>query len=501
MTSFNRRDALVGGIGAASLTALGTRAAVPFAMPTTVAAVTTAASASQPASKLTQPAMGVTMHPGYARTIAQMAYLWGWPIVNMINRREAITKAPVPGHLNGVLPVAPRGQISMLSDYIEPSETFVTCPNQDVVYGLGFFSLDEEPVVIQVPNFGSRFWVYAMYDARTDQFGHLGKPYGSRPGFYLLVGPKWKGKAPAGVTDVIRCSTSLANAIPRVLQDDTQEDRGAIQPVINQVVAYPLKDFTGKTKTIEWKKVPDIPGPTTSGGETKWVIPEKFFDQLGEALDIVAPLPGEEAMYAQFRLVLDAAAKDPDLKKLLVSTAVETEENVIQPFFQWRHNGRPAGNGWNRSTNNAQFGIDYFDRTGTSKSNMFDNRPNETQYFYTDFDGAGGELDGNGSYEMTFAPGQEPPVNGFWSLTLYNDKHLFHPNELKRYSLGTKNKTLKRNADGSLTLHAGSKSPGASKEANWLPAPAGRFSLYIRAYWGKQAILDGSWKPPPIRRV
>jgi len=500
--NIDRRGAMKGGIGMASLAALGARAVVPAAVTATSVVLTTDTTQAQPArafSNITQPATGIVMHPEYAKTIARMAHVWGWPIINMINRRAAITQAPQPGHLNGVLPAAPRGQIAMLADYIEPSETFVTCPNQDVVYGLGFFSLDEEPVVIQVPDFGDRFWIYALYDARTDQFGQLGKPYNSKPGFYLLVGPRWSGLKPAGTRDMIRCSTSLANAIPRVFQDDTLEDRKAIQAVINQIVAYPLRDFTGEMKTIEWSKVPNIPGPKSDGGgETKWVIPEKFFDQFGEALDMVDPLPGEQAMYSQFRLLLDAAAKDPELKKVLIATAVETEQKVIQPFHEWKHNGRPAGNGWNRSTNNAQWGIDYFNRTGTAKSNMFDNRPNETQYFYTDFDGAGGQLNGSGDYQVTFAAGQEPPVNGFWSLTLYNDKHLFHPNDLKRYSLGTKNKTLKRNADGSLTLYAGAKSPGADKEANWVPAPNGHFSLYIRAYWGKEGILDGSWQPPPV---
>ena len=156
---------------------------------------------------------------------------------------------------------------------------------------------------------------------------------------------------------------------------------------------------------IEWAKAPNIPAlqsDDSSGGETKWVVPEKFFDQFGEVLDTVDPLPGEEAMYAQFRLLLDVASKDPELKKALVDTAVETDEKVIHPFFEWRHNGRPAGNGWNRSTNNAQWGIDYFNRTGTAKSNMFDNRPNETQYFYTDLDGAGNQLTGGGSYAITF---------------------------------------------------------------------------------------------------
>jgi hypothetical protein len=455
--------------------------------------------APRTAADVTAPATGVVMHPEYAKTVGRMAYVWGWPMVNQINRRAAITQAPAPGRLNGVLPAAPRGQIAMLSDYIDPGQSFVTCPNQDVVYGLGFFSLDEEPVVIQVPNFGDRFWVYAMYDARTDQFAEVGKPYDTKPGFYLIVGPQWKGEKPAGIEAVIRSSTELANAIPRVFMDDTQEDRAAIQPVINQIVAYPLKDFDGKMKTKDWSKAPAIPGPKSEGGgETAWVVPEKFFDQLPAVLETVAPLPGEEALYGQLRVLLAAAAGDPAIKQALIQVAIETERDVIGPFFEWKHNGRSAGNGWNRSTNNARFGTDYFNRTGTAKSNMFDNKPTETQYFYTDGDSAGASLDGRTSYEITFAPGQEPPINGFWSLTLYNEHHFFHQNDLKRYSLGTKNKGLKKNADGSLTLYAGAKSPGADKEGNWLPAPNGRFSLYIRAYWGKQAILDGSWQPPKI---
>ena len=454
----------------------------------------------QTAADVTSATFGVNMHPAYAKVIAQMAYLWGWPMVNMHNRRATITQAPEPCLLNGVLPVAPRGHVAMLADYIDPGETFVTCPNQDVVYGLGFFSLDEEPVILQVPDFGDRFWVYAMYDARTDQFGRIGKQYKTAPGFYLMAGPNWKGETPKGVQGTFRSSTENANTIPRVFMADTPEDREAIQPLLNQIMVYPLKDFDGKMKTREWRALPAVPGPKSEGGgETKWVIPEKFFDQLGIVLDTVSPLPGEEALYGQFRLLLDSA-KDPAIKKLLTETAVEAEKEIIAPFFEWARNGHPAGNGWNRSTNNAQFGVDYFDRVGTAKSNMFDNAPGETQYFYTDTDFSGASLDGKMNYEIMFAAGQEPPVSGFWSLTLYNEKHLFNPNALKRYSLGTKNKSLKRGSDGSLTLYAGAKSPGADNESNWLPAPSGHFSLYIRAYWGKEPILDGSWKPPVIKK-
>jgi hypothetical protein len=378
----------------------------------------------------------------------------------------------------------------------------VTCPNQDVVYGLGFFALDVEPVVIQVPDFGDRFWVYAFYDGRSDQFGHVGKPYASKPGFYLLAGPNWRGAVPAGVTEVVHSPTELGCPIPRIFLNDTAEDRVAIRPLINQVVAYPLAEFDGQMKTVDYAALPHFPAPPSSsdGGETKWVIPEKFFEVFPGVLDNVPPLPGEEAIYANFRQLMNAAHADPAIAKLLTDTAIASEREIVQPFFQWRHNGRPSGANWNRSTHNAEFGVDYFDRLGTARSNMFDNRPNETQYFYTDVDEKGDQLQGSNRYAVTFPAGQTPPVKGFWSLTLYNDKHLFHPNALSRYSLGTKNTTLKRNGDGSLTLYAGKDDPGGESTANWLPAPEGTFSLYIRAYWGEEPILDGSWQPPKVEK-
>jgi hypothetical protein len=213
----------------------------------------------------------------------------------------------------------------------------------------------------------------------------------------------------------------------------------------------------------------------------------------------VPPLPGEEALYKWIGSVLEAA-EDPKIMQTLKETAVASESELIPPFFQWRYNGRPAGNGWNSPVNNAQWGTDYLNRTGTAKSNIYDNRPEETKYIYRDDDSQGQQLNGRNLYTVTFAKGKTPPVQGFWSLTLYNDVHLFNPNPLKRYSLGTKNKNLKYNEDGSLTLYAGAKSPGKDKESNWLPGPNGTFSLYIRAYWADKAILDGTWMPPAVQR-
>jgi len=454
------------------------------------------------AAEVPGPAAGTAMTKAYVQTVGRIAYLWGWALVNNANRHAAFSKAPEPGLLGGVLPIA-HNSLAMLTNYVSPEQRFVTCTNQDVVYGFGFLdNLDKEPIVFQVPDFGDRFWVYALYDARTDELSQIGKQYGTKPGFYMVVGPNWKGDTPKGITAVLRSSTTVVAAAPRVFMDDTPEDHKAVQPLISQVDFYPLSQFDGTMKTKDWSKLPHFPAPKPSGkGETQWVNPETFFDELPAVMKSVPPLPGEEALYNWIGSVLEAAAKDPAIKKTLTETAVAAERELISPFFQWRNNGRAAGNGWNSPVNNAKWGTDYPNRTGTAKSNMYDNLPTETKYIYTDDDSQGKQLNGQNLYSITFPKGQVPPVKGFWSVTLYNELHFFNTNALKRYSLGTKNKTIKYNADGSLTLYAGAKSPGKDKESNWLPAPNGTFSLYIRAYWSEQAVLDGTWLPPKIDKA
>jgi len=147
-------------------------------------------------------------------------------------------------------------------------------------------------------------------------------------------------------------------------------------------------------------------------------------------------------------------------------------------------------------SNGANWGYDYLSRLATAKSNMYDNAPQETRYIYTDFDSTNQRLNGAHTYTVTFAPGQTPPVDGFWSLTLYNKEHLFAPNSLGRYSLGTKSKSMKENPDGSLTIYVQNSSPQTERETNWIPAPPGDFSLYIRAYWPRAEITEGTWIPP-----
>src|SRR5208283_5070824 len=330
------------------------------------------------------------------------------------------------------------------------------------------------PTVFQVPDFGDRYWVYPLYDTRTDEIARIGKQYGSKPGFYMIVGRNWDGKVPAGITAVLRSPTDLVFAIPRVQMDDTAEDRKAIQPSLSQVVMYPLSQFGGTMKTIDWSKIPSVPVP--AGPPNKWVNPETYFDDLPAVMKEAPPLPGEEALYGQIGSVFDAAAKDPAIKKALVESFVAAENELIKPLWLWRYNGISAGNGWTTLTNGAEWGVDYLTRTAVAFTNIYVNVPPEAKYFYNEDDSAGAQLDGRNLYAVTFAKGQTPPVKGFWSMTLYN-------------------------ADGSLTLYAGARSPGKEKEANWLPAPNGVFSLYIRGYWADQSMLDGAWTPPTIEMV
>ena len=171
------------------------------------------------------PFVGTRITQAYAALVARDAFFWAWPMVNIHNRRVAFSKRPEP-MMMGPLPVAPPNRLTMLTDYIEPEERAVACPNQDVVYGNSVLALDQSPVVIQVPDFGDRFWVYQIVNSRTDSFASLGKMHGTTPGFYLLVGPAWQGEVPKGVTKVFRASTNSGVVIPRVFQDARRRQKG-----------------------------------------------------------------------------------------------------------------------------------------------------------------------------------------------------------------------------------------------------------------------------------
>jgi hypothetical protein len=205
-------------------------------------------------------------------------------------------------------------------------------------------------------------------------------------------------------------------------------------------------------------------------------VPEKFVDELpADAL----PMPGQEARYTQVLAVLA-------LKQVMTEAVEVADRELVAPLFEFRNYGEQLHDHWSMISNEPAFRSDYFTRTAVAKSNILVNSPNETKYFYQDL-AAGARLNGAKRYTATFAKGQIPPVNGFWSLTLYNQRHFFAPNKLNRYSLKTKSKSMKPNPDGSLTIYVQAGNRGSDEEANWLPAPKTKISPSTPARIGRKS--------------
>lgn len=444
------------------------------------------------------PAPGSILTPEFVQEIGRAAYLWAWPLVNIYNRHWTQGWVKTQTFLvGGVAPVAPINRIGMLTGSQDPGQRYITCPSQDLIYGFGVLDLARDAVVLQVPDFGTRFFVFQAIDQRTDAFTKLGSIYGTKPGFYLLVGPEWRGTVPAGIAATFRSKTDLGCVIPRIFHTDDPADNQSVQPLLRQVMSYPLAEFDGTMQEQDWESAIYLPWKKLSNEEWRWVNPSSFFDTLPKALDRCPPLPGEEAIYAQVRSVLAAANADRALRKALQQAAEEAEAKLVAPLLEFRNFGVKLPHHWTTVVNSAEFGIDYYTRTAVGKSNIFINRPSETRYFYQELDANGERLNGAaGRYTVTFK--QVPPVKGFWSITLYDKYHFLPPNEIDRFALGTRSKELRYEPDGSVTIYIQNDRPDSDKVSNWLPAPEDAFSLYIRAYWPLPEIEKGGWTPPAV---
>ena len=281
----------------------------------------------------------VKITEGYAKLVARDAFFWAWPLGRL--------QPPLGPHrtTRSLMRARCRRRRSigsaMLTDYVAPEERIVACPNQDVVYGGGSLALEQSPVVIQVPDFGDRFWVYQVTIIRTDSFVQLGRCTATTPGFYLLAGPDWSGDVPEGHHDGFRSPTSTGFAARG--SSWTIRRRSAGDPVGAAVIMmYPLAEYDGQMKSIDWNAMKQLPNPATGEEETKWVLPETLFDELADFLSDAPPLPGEEARYAQVRAVLEVAKREDPIKQAMIAGAV-----------------RPTKSSSNRCCNSATTGSNF----------------------------------------------------------------------------------------------------------------------------------------------
>ena len=444
--------------------------------------------------------------PDEVRAAAREAYVWGWPLAYVHQCRVALQKVPVVGRSGG-MPVAPVNRVSMLVDTIVGRTMLIPCPNQDVIYGFGVFDLADSAVVIQVPDFGDRVWLYQLGDQRTDSFADVGCMHGTQPGAYLVVGPEWDGDVPAGIAGVFRCPTRYAYCLPRVFFTAEPGDREAALPAVNQIMAYPVAEFTGRFRATDWSRARWLPAVAGRARRSGGVTPEKFLEVLPDILTDVPPLPGEEALYSRFTALVEAIGRDPALAADALVAAEEADAEIVAPLFHFRNVGRHLPGNWTTLDNGAAFGTDYVSRTAAAKSNVFVNRSPETRYYYLDLDVTGRQLVGDREYQITFPPGDLPPARGFWSLTVYDERHHLPADAPGRHSVGSRDPGLVFGRDGSLTITVGpahgpgGTAPTASASANRLAAPAGQFSLYLRIYWPDTAAIDAGWTPPAAALV
>ncbi len=432
------------------------------------------------------------------RQAAQQAYLWAWPMVYVRNCHASLSWLRSSG-ISGGAPVAPPNRLCMLTERVKSGMTAVPCPNPDVIYGFGILDLRDEPVILQIPEFGEHFWLFQLGDQRTDGFAQVGKMHGTRPGFYLIAGPDWNGTVPAGIAGVLRCPTKIGYVLPRILPVGEASEAESLDETIDQIMVYPLSQFRGRVESCDWSRKRWLPNIGGAAGKSRGrVVPEKFFDALPEVLATVPPLPGEESLYAHFRELIACAESDPRLRQLLTDAVVSADKELIEPLFEFRRVGQSTRHYWTTTAKGANFGTDYLARTAVAKSNIFVNQPAETKYFYQDLDFQGGRLSGDNSYRITFAAGQLPPTKGHWSLTLYNENHVLYPNAWDRHSVGLSTPQIQAAADGSVTILIQHVPPPGEWHDNWLPAPAGKFSLYLRVYWPAEEVLSGKWSPPEV---
>jgi hypothetical protein len=440
--------------------------------------------------------------PAELKTIAEDGFIYGLPIVmNYAVMYEFAVDAKgsqFKAHFN---------ELNNEHRVATPADTAVITPNSDTPYSMCWFDLRAEPMVISVPAVEKqRYYAVQMIDGNTYNYGYIGsRATGNEPGSYLVVGPGWKGETPAGIKKVFYSTTPFAFTLIRT-QLFNPSDMPNVEKVQEGYKAEPLSAFLKQPAPPAAPKIDFLPA-TTAG------IKENFFQYLDAALQFVPETADNKATRAKLAKIGIGPGKSfqfEDLspeQKAAVLLGMNAGDAKVD---KWLATGNKKMNGWNVGAffgDRAFYKDDWLMRAGAAKGGLYGNDAVEAMYPYTRTDGAGQTLDcSKQNYTLTFAEGQLPPVNAFWSVTMYDGKsQLLIKNAINRYLINAPMlPNMKRNADGSLTLYIQKDSPGKEKEANWLPAPNDTVYLVMRLYWPKTeapSILppgEGAWKPPGI---
>jgi hypothetical protein len=440
------------------------------------------------------------------QALATEAYVYAYPLVTMEMTRRIMTNVAAPEGTR-----APMGEFVRMRAY--PSAKFrdVTAPNADTLYTTTWLDVSKEPWIISIPDMKGRYFLFPMLDGWTNVFEVPGtRTTGTKAQKYAITGPGWSGELPAGVTEY-KSPTGMVWILGRIYCTGTPEDYKAVHALQDQVSVVPLSSFGKPYKPEPGNVDPAIDMKTAVREQVHAMEGAAYFKLFAELLKSNPPAADDAPVLDKLAKVgivpgqdFDAAKLDPAVTKAIGDAPKPGQELIMG----WLKGGIAAGdnkleNGWLFTTKTGVYGTGYLQRALITAIGLGANRPQDALYPTSEGPDAATKYTGEKRYVMHFAKGELPPVDGFWSLTMYDAGYFFVDNPLNRYTVSQRNK-LKANADGSIDLYIQHESPGKDKESNWLPAPKDRFILMMRLYHPKESppsILDGSWKIPEVKEA
>ncbi len=440
-----------------------------------------------------------TLSADEARAIAKEAYIYGFPIVDSYRIQYSYFEDK-----GGAEYKAPWNHINSDARVFTPEDKAIQTVNADTPYSQLGADLRAEPLVLSMPAVEKgRYYVAQFIDAYTHNFAYVGtRTTGNGAGDYLLVGPSWHGQTPPGIKAVIRSETEFAFVFYRT-QLFGPADIDKVRQVQAGYKVQPLSAWLGKPAPAAAPAI-DFPQPLTVKEERTSL---EFFERLNFLLRFCPTHPSEQALMKRFAklgigagLRFDAQAKRPEIRAAIEAGMADAWQVQVELDKRAQAGELKSGD---LLGSREELKNNYAYRMRGAANGIYGNSKEEAIYLGYYIDQAGQRLDGSHRYAVRFAPGQLPPANAFWSLTMYElPSRLLVANPLNRYLINSPMlPQLVRDADGGVTLYVQHDSPGAEKEANWLPAPDGSFVMALRVFWPKPEALDGQWKMPPMQRI
>jgi hypothetical protein len=453
------------------------------------------------------PANAQAVTPEEAQQIAEDAYIYGYSLITTEVTRVQMSNVPKVEGLT-----APTGQFINIPRYPPADYRGVSAPNADTLYSLGWLDLTE-PQVFSHPDMGNRFYLFEVTDLwmSDSESSPSRRTADGKAANYLFTGPGWKGEVPAGMKQFPMAARYMV-ILGRTYADGTEQDYKAVNELQAQYKITPLSSW-GKSYTPVAPPVNPNPSFSMTDKPQPVIIAmgtEGYFNLLAMLMGRDAPpAAGDGPILASMAKIGIVPGKPFEMSKLDPAVQAALKDIPQSALKKIEDNKAALGgiiDGWVVTKGLGTYGPDsYMMRAVVAAFGWPANQQRDAVYPYTETDSTGQKLTGANKYTLTFAKDATPPVNGFWSITMYmiDQGWWFVPNPLNKFTVSLRDNP-KFNADGSLTLYLQDESPGKDKEANWLPAPKGEFIPMLRMYWPKDespSILNGSWKPPAVQKA